>query len=891
MVLILPCVLTGCTDSSISGSELHAQEPPVLGATENEEAEPAASDHWFEGKTPVISAIRQSNTACLAGDAPADPVTLTPVFGALELSSPVAMVQVPGSSTQPWFLAEKGGRVLWLPANDDVSENDKATALQLDVHRSAESGINSLVVHPDFQNNRQVFISYGVSSSSGQIEQRLSRFITDVDSKTLNDEVVLMRIPKDNPLHFGGALAFGPDGYLYFSVGDDGDNLDGDQNPMRAQESESAYGTILRLDVNTTATSHDYVIPPDNPNLDGSGPSLAWAIGFRNPWRMSFDREAPHDLWVSNVGSHKVEEISVVNAGENHGWPMCEGPCDPGNELYVDPVYSYPNKGGAAVIGGYRYRGSAIPELSGKYVFADYVKQQIYTLDPVLSPSEPLYVQPLNSVAYGISGFAESNDGELYVLAIGSGGVHRIERNQTVDNTSPPDLLSDTGCFASLEGGQPVPAPGVIDYSINQKFWSDGASKRRQIALPDGEVLDTSDPDNWQIPAGGLTIKHFYWQKKIIETRFLVRHDQQRYSGYTYAWDDAQNEAALVPASGQVRELDGLTWEYPSRSDCMRCHGEQAGFTLSLESRQLNVTHEDTSENQIDRLAAAGYLDTAQPEKLEPFPTVAVLDDASIALEERASSWLHVNCSSCHRGIGSAGRATWDARYASALAEKRLCGQAPFEPIHEVFGAIESIVTPGDHELSTAWLRASSRETPFSMPPISSRLVDEKGMKMLAEWIDALQTCPPLGDTLPGRVLAENYDNSFDLTQGNDGQSADCDRQDDVDMEPSTDNTGRCSVGWTVSGEWLDFDVHVSEARDYTLTLRVANGVSPNGRPATLDVRIGDTVIAEEVDIPNAGWRVWQSIVLPAVGLPPGNHVMRVTFNSGFVNLNHIDVQ
>jgi len=415
-------------------------------------------------------------------------------------------------------------------------------------------------------------------------------------------------------------------------------------------------------------------------------------------------------------------------------------------------------------------------------------------------------------------------------------------------------------------------------------------SKARQLALPDGEVIDTTDPDSWEIPVGGVTIKHFFWQNKVIETRFLVRHDDDTFGGYSYEWDESQSEATLVPREGRQRELSGgLLWEYPSRSNCMRCHSEEAGYTLSLESRQLNVLDAD-NQNQIARLAQHGFLDTQNPQMLDALPTVAQLTDDSISIGQRATSWLHVNCSSCHRGPETAGRATWDARYSVSLADRRVCNAAPFETVG-VSKILESILAPNAHGYSTMWLRAMSRGTPYSMPPIASSRVDEAGVDLLAQWIDSVSVCPPLGDSLPGRVLAQHYERSFDLSHGNIGTSAACNRGDNVDIEAAVDQDGECSIVFTDPGEWVEYDVHVSESRDYTLSLRVASGFSPNDRVATMQLRIDDDIVASDIPVPANGWSNYDDIEVTGIELDEGNHVLRLTFSSGFVNLNHFEVR
>jgi len=884
-LVIVQAACSGHSGQGGEGGDGADADPPASGAAVPPESSPESG-----GLPPIAIVPRRANASCLAGPAPVEPVRLQRWFERVPLDSLVAMRQQPGASDAPFYLLEKKGRVLALPPRSDAGPDDAIVALRLSPHTLIESGLTDIAFHPDHERNRLAYLGYVAELSGGGIAFRLSEFRRAENGVALGEERILLEMPKDNPEHVGGALAFGGDGYLYVSIGDDGNNLDGDPNPQRAQDPNAFNGKILRLDVNVRSALRPYGIPADNPIFEGGEPNEVWAMGFRNPWRIAFDSADPETLWVSNVGERRFEEIDRVRAGGNHGWPICEGACDPSDERFVDPLHSYPNQGGAAVVGGAVYRGSDLPTLRGHYVFADYVAQELRALDPALSPNEPGQVRTLARTPFPISGVTQGNDGELYAVGFSPGSVYRLARNANQDAVEPAARLSDTGCFASLTGGDPVPADGVWDYAVAQRFWSDGAAKRRQLALPGDAVIGTADVTDWALPEGGVAIKHFYWKDAIFETRFLSHHEGGAWSGHTYAWDESGDDATLVEAGGMKRTLDGLEWEYPSRGDCLRCHTDQAGHTLSLEARQLNVTLPD-GHAQIERLGQEGYLDTGSPERPAPFPSVSALSDEALPLEHRAASWLHVNCSSCHRGEGSAGRAGWDARFDTSFAEKGLCGKTPFEAVGDApFQLIEQLVAPQDHALSTLWLRAAARDGQIQMPPVGSGVQDPVGARLLADWIDAIAACPPVGDPLPGRVQAQALDAAFDLTPGNAG-AVPCDVASDADLEAVSDTGGECAVGLTDPGEWVGFDVHVTTAGTYDLVLRVASGAEPNGRPATVQVRLDDAVLAEAVAVPALGWTAYQDVVVPAVTLPAGNHRLRVTFSTGFANLNWLEVR
>ncbi|HVR38286.1 MAG TPA: PQQ-dependent sugar dehydrogenase [Thermoanaerobaculia bacterium] len=298
--------------------------------------------------------------------------------------------------------------------------------IQSDVVCCGEAGLLGLAFHPHYKENGYFFISY-VALSGDLIVARYSvsadRDVADPGSRT-----ILMEIPhRDAPIHFGGALAFGPDGYLYIGTGD-GTNVK--QLPTNAQNLASLLGKVLRIDVDHLPD----LVPPTNPlvgRTDARGE--IWAYGLRNPWRISFDR-ATGDLWIADVGQDVWEEIDVQPAtsrgGENYGWEELEGTgcnagdCSPAGT--VEPVLTYGHDAGAcAITGGYRYRGSAIPELAGLYIYADFCTGTISAAQP-FAGSEWLPRQLFNT-RFLVSSFGEDRNGELYVIDYGGGAVYKIE--------------------------------------------------------------------------------------------------------------------------------------------------------------------------------------------------------------------------------------------------------------------------------------------------------------------------------------------------------------------------------------------------------------------------------------------------------------------------------
>jgi uncharacterized repeat protein (TIGR03806 family) len=382
------------------------------------------------------------------------------------------------------------------------------------------------------------------------------------------------------------------------------------------------------------------------------------------------------------------------------------------------------------MVGGYVYRGSALPGLVGKYIFGDYEMSEVWALDPATKQVESL------GVGGRIPGFGQDNDGEIYVLR--ENGTVEMLQDSNAGNGGFPDLLTETGCVRPEDPTKPV--DGMVPFSVALPFWSDGVEKERFLALPANTTLEVSATDgDFTLPPGGVSMKHFKWQGKYFETRFFVRHDDGSYYGYSYEWNAEQTQATLVPSSGKDISLTGLEWSYPSTTQCFNCHSEAAGRSLGLETRQLNVPAVYPSTglkaNQVATLQHIGMLSAAAP----ALPPYAAIADTAVALETRARSYLAANCSHCHRP-GGPGRGNFkSAQFDTPFAQMGICNQTPEHGDLGVAGAF--LLTPGNHASSVLWLRMSQRLSNF-MPPIASKLPDSTGAMLLAEWIDATTACP-----------------------------------------------------------------------------------------------------------------------------------------------------
>lgn len=299
------------------------------------------------------------------------------------------------------------------------------------VTAGGEMGLLGLAFHPKFEENGRFFVNY--TSPTGGLHTVISEF--KVGAGGAGDpasERILLTIPQPFSNHNGGNIVFGPDGFLYIGMGDGGSGNDPQGNGQRL---DTLLGKMLRIDVDQTAGGKEYAVPPDNPfiSIPGAAPEN-WAYGLRNPWRFSFDPQTGH-LYAGDVGQTAREEIHVIRKGGNNGWNPMEGTiCTPGvnngncdKSRYDLPIIDYPRSEGTTVVGGYVYRGSAIPNLAGAYLYADFGSGRLWMLryDGNAVSDQRLLLETGNS----ISSFGEDEQRELYLTDYG-GEIFKIVSGQ-----------------------------------------------------------------------------------------------------------------------------------------------------------------------------------------------------------------------------------------------------------------------------------------------------------------------------------------------------------------------------------------------------------------------------------------------------------------------------
>lgn len=369
-----------------------------------------------------------------------------------------ALAQPPGETSRLYFTSREGRVRLVRPGSQFPVD-----LLMVPVDTAGEGGLLGMAFHPQFQLNGFVYIIFTTAQMPAGV--RIMRYTLDPANPEFIDASTafpIMTMPHLLFVHVGGWIGFGPDGYLYISTGDGAS-----PTFLQAQENTSLYGKLLRIDVDRDDFPADpaanYAIPPDNPLAGVVGVRQEiWARGLRNPWRCSFDR-LTGDLWIGDVGGNFREEINMQPAAlspphtlHNYGWPCWEGTmhrpenCSTAAPPFTPPIFDYPRLPGGFIVGGYVYRGAAIPALRGTYVASEPTRGLLrLRYDPSVGITKQSWsVAPPPPAAYALG---EDNAGELYLLGH---AIYRIvpacHANCDGSTVQPVLNIGDFVCFINL---------------------------------------------------------------------------------------------------------------------------------------------------------------------------------------------------------------------------------------------------------------------------------------------------------------------------------------------------------------------------------------------------------------------------------------------------------
>jgi glucose/arabinose dehydrogenase len=395
----------------------------------------------------IIAAVLLAMSASARANYVYDAFPHLPLFAA-----PIS-VRDPVDGTDRLFVVEREGRVYVFQNDPTATQRSLFLDIADSVTTVTEGGMFDIAFHPQYEVNRHFYVTYLRNNPRRWILSRFTASAANPNTAPRSSELQLINIAKANYYHNGGCIAFGPDGYLYASLGDDG--ISALQN---AQNLELLHGKVIRIDVDNPSGGKQYGIPAGNPfagSPNGEREEI-WAYGFRNPWRFSFDPPTGR-LWLGDVGQDSWEEIDIVTKGRNYGWPRMEGNtcylpegCDTVGLDLAAPLYVYPHTGsGGSITGGVVYRGSSNPALVGRYIFTDFQSDVITALtwDGVNPPETVGLKTVLNVPSFGVD-----RHGELLIPSF-DGTIYRFFKSPTPVRT-------------------PLPPPGTIDAVTPNPFHS-----------------------------------------------------------------------------------------------------------------------------------------------------------------------------------------------------------------------------------------------------------------------------------------------------------------------------------------------------------------------------------------------------------------------------------
>ncbi len=747
---------------------------------------------------------------------PPTPYRAVRQYSHLGIDFPITVIAQP-NSPKLLFLTQS------YPYGDTVLRrvDDRPDAKDAEILLEMKGTGYSLAFDPHFAENGYLYMGWNGVGSNQKKQSMITRYTMSRKAPyNLDKNSATTIIAWDSDGHNGAALCFGLDGMLYITSGDG--TSDSDRNIV-GQDGSKITAKVLRIQLSNQAPAQKtessgkneskknysihYSIPSDNPFLGNKDfcPET-WAYGLRNPWRMTVDAKTGQ-IWVGNNGQDLWEQIYLIRKGENYGWSVYEGskPFYQNRKLgptpVTFPVLEHHHSEARSITGGLVYYGKRFPDLQGWYIYGDYSTGRIWAArhDGKKITGHRL----LAKTRLQITGFGLDSQGEILIcdhLGQGKGGFYTLEPNPEKSTADLfPKKLSQSGLFRDISKHEMM--PGIIPYSVNAPFWSDGAYKERWMALPgEDPVIGFTRSRGWNFPDKTVIVKSFALEmeegnphsRRWIETRFLTKQGSEWF-GYSYQWNSAQTDANLVESIGMDREFVIKTgnenriqkWHYPSRAECMVCHSRAANWVLGLCELQLNKEHNyngisdhqfrtlehlgllqvdwqsETQEAIKKELRAKGmtekaintYLDQqwgtrdqrlSSPGKmlsfsLDKYSKLVDPADHKQDIGLRARSFLHANCSSCHVEAGG-GNSKIDLEFTTSLEKMLILDQSPS---HHTFALPNArLVAPGHPESSVLLHRIAQRREGF-MPPLATYAVDPVATQVIQDWIKQLKPTQP----------------------------------------------------------------------------------------------------------------------------------------------------
>ncbi|MAE30609.1 MAG: heme-binding domain-containing protein [Verrucomicrobiales bacterium] len=706
---------------------------------------------------------RWENTRLVGTPEPPPPYTVEPVYTNLDWAAPMFIAPEPGSDRLFAMLNGANGQPAGLVAfRDDPAVTEQSRLMELDGRMAY-----SFCFDPGYARNGHLYLftNLRLARFGGGKANRVSRVVVPPASGgTIDPNTEQVILEWESRGHDGGGLAFGRDGMLYISTGDGTSDSD---RWVSGQTLDDLLGGVLRIDIRESTPDRPYAVPPDNPFIDlpGARPEL-FAYGLRNPWRLAVDARTGQ-VWVGNNGQDLWETVHLVRPGENYGWSVYEG----SHPFYLNrklgphpltlPTAEHPHSEARSLTGGVVYHGAKWPALRGQYLYGDYSTGKIWGIrhdgQAVVSHRE------LADTPLAIAGFAETHSGEVLVVDHSS-GIYRLKpRPRPRPRQSFATRLSDAGLFTDTAAHRLH--PGVIGYSVVASAWNDGATAERAMAVPGGQQVGFNRTGAWAFPEGTALVQTLTVQREHpsgqarpfrVETRILL-YQEKEWSGYSYRWNEAQTDAELVPREGgraTFRVADSPSpggfrrqdWVFPSRADCMVCHGRAAGYILGITGVNLNREHAygPVSDNQFRTLGHSGFFRNAPSLPSRHGDRLVDPYDPAHDTEQRVRAYLHINCAPCHVHSGG-GNSRMELKLGTARDAMNLIDA---RPQHDTFGIANAmLVAPGAPDRSVLLQRLGQRGR-GQMPPLVSGAVDRAAVALFREWIGGLK---------PSAVFVKNW--------------------------------------------------------------------------------------------------------------------------------------